>query len=119
MQKELSIQILSWNCAGDAPPEPGWDIASVMKELSEYEGADPADKTMDAFIDADLYIVGLQEFVKLNTKECYRFKDIKRTALWQEVLLKNLNDNAKEGVNYVPIIQKVMVGTYIAMFAKE
>jgi hypothetical protein len=33
--------------------------------------------------------------------------------------LNSLNENAKPGVKYVSVIQKVMVGTYIALFAKE
>lgn len=61
----------------------------------------------------DIYIVGLQEMVPLNTKEVVVGKDKQRSLMWQEVILNNL------GPDYIHILHKTMVGCEIQMFARR
>lgn len=61
---------------------------------------------------ADIYIVGLQEMVKLGTKEVVIGKDKQRAKLWETIIQNSL------GSEYIPITMKTMVGCFIVMFAK-
>lgn len=61
---------------------------------------------------SDVYVIGLQEMVSLNTKEVVAGKDKQRSLLWQEVIQNCL------GPDYIPIIHKTMVGCEIQMFSR-
>ena len=128
-QSDRTFTVVSWNCAGKQPPrtyEPveelegeyatgaECDIRPVLKGLKDAEAPGAGEPTDD-----DFYIIGLQEFVNLNTKSAIKFKDTKRLKLWNDMLLANLNKNCKEGVKYVQVAEQVMVGTCILMYAKE
>mmetsp|Transcript_12774 Transcript_12774/g.21584 ORF Transcript_12774/g.21584 Transcript_12774/m.21584 type:complete len:355 (-) Transcript_12774:22-1086(-) len=56
--------------------------------------------------------------VKLNTTQVVIGKDKVRCQLWQNIFLRSLNANP-EGVKFVQIVQKVMVGCFIIMFVRE
>lgn len=56
--------------------------------------------------------------VPLNTSQVVKGKDKQRAGVWQQIIQKALDRNS-QGVSYIPIIQKVMVGCYIIMFAKQ
>lgn len=66
------VSVLTWNCAGNVPASTEYDIRDVI--LTE---------NMDK---SDVYIVGLQEMVPLNTKEIMTGKDKQRTAMWQAII---------------------------------
>jgi hypothetical protein len=66
----------------------------------------------------DILIVGLQEMVKLNTTQVVLGKDKQRCTGWEKIFYNNLNAN-KQGVKYIPVVQKVMVGCFIIMFIRE
>ena len=42
---------------------------------------------------SDIYIIGLQEMVKLNTGQVIKGKDRDRAAEWDEIILNSLNSN--------------------------
>lgn len=67
---------------------------------------------------SDIVIIGLQEMVELNTKKVIQGKDKSRAAEWEKIISNSLNSN-RFGIQYIPVIQKVMVGCYIVMFAKR
>ena len=58
------------------------DIASLFTVSKERirEGFNP-----------DIYVIGLQEIVKLNARNCF-IKDTKRINLWREYLTKAIGD---------------------------
>ena len=51
--------------------------------------------------------------VPLNTKEVVVGKDKQRSLQWEQIIQRAL------GPQYIPIVQKTMVGCYIVMFAKR
>ena len=51
--EEVEVQILTWNCAGNTPA-PTFDISNIL--FSDDQRI------------PDVYVVGLQEMVKLNAK---------------------------------------------------
>ena len=67
---------------------------------------------------SDIFIVGLQEMVPLNTKEVIKKKNKMVGEEWEQILQCSLNNN-KAGVHYIPVLRKVMVGCFIIMFIKE
>lgn len=52
---------------------------------------------------SDIFIIGLQEMVMLNTNQVIKGKDKERTSAWQRIFQEALDKN-KEGVQYIPII---------------
>ena len=79
------ISVLTWNCAGNSPPE-NFDI---QNELFNND-----------FQLSDIYIVGLQEIVPLNTSQVVIGKDKKRALIWENIILNSLNQN-KLGYKYI------------------
>jgi len=67
---------------------------------------------------SDIFIVGLQEMVPLNTKEVIKKKNKAIGEEWEQILQCSLNNNS-QGIHYIPVIRKVMVGCFIVMFIKE
>jgi hypothetical protein len=55
--------------------------------------------------------------VQLNTSQVVIGKDKQRSATWENIISDALNRN-KQGIKYIPIIQKLMVGQFIIMFVK-
>ena len=106
-QKELSLSVLTWNCAGKIPPA-DFDISQQL--YADY--ANISKQTMP-----DIVVVGLQEMVELSTKKVIQGKDKPRAAIWEAIVAKCLNQN-RFGIQYMTITQKLMVGCYIIMFAK-
>jgi len=51
----LTVSVVTWNCAGNSPP-PSFDITNIL----HYDG--------DPHLKPDVFIVGIQEMVKLNAK---------------------------------------------------
>ena len=79
------ISVLTWNCAGNSPPE-NFDMQKVLFN--------------NDFQLSDIYIVGLQEIVPLNTSQVVIGKDKKRTLIWENIILNSLNQN-KLGYKYI------------------
>ena len=68
------------NCGGAQP-------SSIEELMPLFEVTDPA--SIDAGFNPDIYVIGLQEIVKLNAKNCL-IKDKKRIELWSTLLDKTL-----------------------------
>jgi hypothetical protein len=66
---DIIINVFSWNCAGNTP-NATFDISNLL--LPE-----------DPSIVPDLYVVGLQEMVKLNAKSVIQGKDREKAMLWE------------------------------------
>lgn len=71
-QYELNFSVLTWNCAGNPPPD-NFDITEQLHQ--DYVNMSRASMP-------DILIVGLQEMVELNTKKVIQGKDKPRAALW-------------------------------------
>lgn len=91
--------MLSWNCGGIGPSSTQFNIDSVIYE--------------DGYEKSDIYIVGLQEMVPLNTKEIVVEKNKQRALLWRDVLQNAL------GPDYIPVVHKTLVGCNIQMFVRR
>ena len=98
----IILEVFTWNCAGQAPP-PNLDIHDLLAP------ADPA-------IVPDIYVIGLQEIVKLNAKSVIEGKNSERVALWLSLISRSL---AKNGLRYFCLDKKAMVGCLILLFVKE
>lgn len=72
-QRELQFTVLTWNCAGKAPPE-DFDINNQL--YTDYNNLSKNQMS-------DIVIVGLQEMVELNTKKVIQGKDKSRAAQWE------------------------------------
>lgn len=59
-QNDVQIGVLTWNCAGNPPPA-NFDIRDVLYDPNQEM--------------ADIYVVGLQEMVQLNTSQVVVGKD--------------------------------------------
>lgn len=99
---DLNVGVVTWNCAGNVPTA-NFDITNILTP----------DK--DSHVLPDLYIVGLQEMVKLNAKSVIKGKDVERVMLWEQIIARTLCKKTK----YVCISKKAMVGCYILFFAKD
>jgi len=69
----------------------------------------------DNFSEPDLYIVGLQEIVKLNAKSVIQGKDQEKICLWQNIIERSLSKKTR----YSCIAKKPMVGCFIMLFSKS
>lgn len=98
-QQEIQVSVLTWNCAGNGPTSSQFNIEQVIQQ--------------EGYEKSDVYIVGLQEMVPLNTKEIVVEKNKQRALLWQEVIQNCL------GPDYIPVVHKTLVGCNIQMFAKR
>lgn len=67
---------------------------------------------------SDIYVVGLQEMVELNTGNITKGKDENTAAIWHENIKSSLNKNGR-GFEFIALTQKVMVGLYIVVFIKS
>jgi hypothetical protein len=65
----------------------------------------------------DVYVIGLQEMVKLNTKSVIKGKDKDRVLLWEKIIKSSLSHNTQG--DYVCVSKKPMVGCLIMLFVKE
>lgn len=63
----------------------------------------------------DIYIIGLQEMVKLNAKSVIQGKDRERVMLWEKIVSRSLCKRHK----YVCVARKPMVGCFILLFARD
>ena len=73
-QRELQLTVLTWNCAGKAPP-PNFDINNQL--YTDYANLSPQQMS-------DIVVVGLQEMVELNTKELVKdgaYEAVREAAL--------------------------------------
>lgn len=98
--EDIYLNVVTWNCAGNAPP-PSFDLTNILY----HEGQSKF---------ADIFIIGLQEIVKLNAKSVIQGKDRERVMLWENIITNSLRKKCK----YVCISKKPMVGCFILMFIK-
>ena len=98
----MHISVVTWNCAGNVPT-PNFDITNILSPDKDNQ------------LLPDLYIVGLQEMVKLNAKSVIKGKDQERIMLWEQIIVRSLCKKTK----YVCISRKAMVGCFILLFAKD
>ena len=73
---KIKVQVLTWNCAGNTPSEK-FDISNIL--MPEEQGLLP-----------DVFIIGLQEMVKLNAKSVIQGKDRDRVMLWETIVTRSL-----------------------------
>jgi synaptojanin len=100
----IKVQVLTWNCAGNTPSAT-FDISNIL--LDDSPGIVP-----------DVYIIGLQEMVKLNAKSVIQGKDKERVLLWEQIITRSITSRG-EGHRYVCIARKPMVGCFILLFARD
>ncbi len=67
--QNITMCILTWNCGGNQPSQT-FDISNILM-------------LEDRSIQPDVYIIGLQEMVKLNAKSVLQGKDQARMMLWE------------------------------------
>lgn len=96
---DITVSVVTWNCAGNTPSHT-FDITNIL----HYEGNAP-----------DVFIVGLQEMVKLNAKSVIQGKDKERALLWERIVTNSLCKKSK----YVCVSKKVMVGCYILLYIRD
>lgn len=95
------MQVLTWNCAGNTPT-PTFDISHILHQ--EGDSSPP-----------EVYVVGLQEMVKLNAKSVIQGKDKERVLLWEQIVTRSISKDCR----YVCIGRKPMVGCFIMLFARD
>ena len=93
--------MVTWNLAGEHPPS-GFDIGNLL--ISDECDTLP-----------DLFIVGLQEMVKLNTKSVLAGKNREKVMLWEDIITRSLSKKER----YVCLGKKTMVGCFIIFFARD
>ena len=106
--KELRVGVLTWNLAGKGPG-PGFDMSSVVLPNGQEFGTE----------DVDLYVVGLQEMVKLDMVGSVMCnKDEERILAWQKLTQAALHKRMP-GRKFACISRKVMFGCFIMLFVRE
>jgi len=114
----IHIHCTTMNCGGRAP-----DGIAELLPIFELE---------DDYFEPDVYVVGLQEMVPLNAKNCL-LKDTKRLELWRTMLVEALEvcrakRISKKGHRFsddemfeeaLVYLDRSMVGCYIAVFFKR
>ena len=98
----ISVHICTWNLAGNRPPE-GQDLSDW---LIDEECPFP-----------EMVVVGLQEMVKLNTKNVFAGSNQPLVDAWQKLILQTLN--ARQRARYAPIQSQDMVGCCLCVFVQE
>ncbi len=97
------MAVVSWNCGGNTPP-PTFDITNIL----HFDGGDTQ-------VTPDVFIIGLQEMVKLNAKSVIKGKDKERALLWERIITNSLCKKSK----YVCVSKKPMVGCYILLYIRD
>lgn len=114
----IHIHCTTMNCGGRVP-----DGIAELLPMFELE---------DDYFEPDVYVVGLQEMVPLNAKNCL-LKDTKRLELWRTMLVEALEvcrakRISKKGHRFsddemfeeaLVYLDRSMVGCYIAVFFKR
>lgn len=98
----ISVHVCTWNLAGNRPP----DSINLSDWLIDPECPMP-----------ELVVVGLQEMLKLNTKNVLAGSNQPLVDAWQSIILATLN--AKRRAHYVPVQSQDMVGCLICLFAQD
>lgn len=101
--ENLKVKVFTWNCAGNAPPSPQFDISHLILPPEESQ------------IVPDIYVIGLQEMVKLNAKSVIKGKDKERVLLWEDIVVRSIC----RGHRYVCVSKKPMVGCLVMLFVKD
>jgi hypothetical protein len=107
--RELKIAVLTWNLAGNPPPD-NVNLSSIL--IPESYDALP-----------DIYIVGLQEMVNLDilgSLACS--KDVERMHGWESIVARSLNYRAAQQqskLKYGCLLRKVMFGCFIMLFVRS
>ena len=65
---------------------------------------------------SDIYVVGFQELVELNTSSVYKGKDVELSLQWETKIIETLF--IASGTQYIPVLRKTMVGQYILLLVK-
>ena len=110
----IKIHCVTMNCAGQVP-------SSLEELVPLFLPHEPSPKP-------NIYIVGLQEIVKLNAKNIFK-KDKKKVELWTTMLnqtIMRINKQSHDSLSemekfeqeYV-FIDKSMVGCYICVFVQR
>jgi len=100
-KKNAVVQLVTWNCAGNAPPQNLNLDSLVLLNQQRYP---------------DIYIFGFQELVDLNAKNVIKGTNADDVALWNRIIETSLKKTGKE---YTKIQSKNMVGCMITMFVKS
>lgn len=78
--KNIKVGVLTWNLAGRAPPQ-NMDVARLILPESSGQLSLHGDQNQE---EVDLYVVGLQEMVKLEMIGSVRCsKDEERILAWE------------------------------------
>jgi len=83
----VSIFSCTLNCGGQLP-----ESSSELKDLFNI-----TPEEVRRGFDPDIYVIGLQEIVKLNAKNCF-IKDNKRVQAWRDYLIEILNETNKRNI---------------------
>lgn len=123
-QHMINIHTVTLNCGGQIPQ-------SYEELLPCFEIKDQ--KSLESGFMPDIYIIGLQEIVTLNAKNCL-IKDSKRIELWRSMLTQAIDVVTKNNMkqtsskwnsedlmseNQFVYTDKNMVGLYISCFIKR
>lgn len=95
------MHVFTWNIAGENPRE-DFDIGDLL-----------ISKDCDTL--PDIFVVGLQEMVKLNTKSIMQGKNREKVNLWEKIITRSLCKRDR----YVSLGQKTMVGCFILIFTRD
>lgn len=117
--RELKVAVLTWNLAGNPPPE-NLNLSGLLVP----SGSQPSDVTSPDDL-PDIYVVGLQEMVNLDilgSLACT--KDVERMHGWENIIMRSLNHRAAQtqghkGLKYGCLLRKVMLGCYIMLFIRS
>ena len=77
--ENIRVKVFTWNCAGNPPPSPQFDISNLILPPEESK------------IVPEIYVIGLQEMVKLNAKSVIKGKDRDRVMLWEDIVCRSIS----------------------------
>jgi endonuclease/exonuclease/phosphatase family metal-dependent hydrolase len=99
----VSLKVITWNLAGQT---------LVPQFMSELPFLLNANETFP-----DIFIIGFQEVVSLNTSNVYQGKNQELSNQLDKTIVQTLFNCSKQ--EYVPVFRKIMVGQFIILLVKK